>query len=57
MACCGRAAGTGGPGLQYEVTTSKGNVYTVNTTAEARLKITSEAGGPGTATYKAVPKK
>lgn len=57
MACCGKAAGTGGPGLQYEVTTSKGNTYTVNTIAEARLKITVEAGGSGTATYKAVPKK
>lgn len=51
MACssCGQKAGAS---VAYEVTTNKGNTYTVATTAEARLKITLEGGG----TYKPVPK-
>lgn len=52
MACssCGQKTGAS---VAYEVTTNKGNTYTVNTTAEARLKITTEGGG----TYRPVARK
>lgn len=54
---CSSCGGRSSAAVQYEVTTSQGNTYTVSSVAEARLKINLEAGGSSASSYKAVPKK
>lgn len=50
MGCCGQKSGTK---LEYLVTLQDGSQHTVQSIAEARIKISTGGGG----TYKAVPKK
>jgi len=41
--------------MKYQVTTSQGNTYTVDSVVEAKVKISTEAGGEHAASYKAIP--
>lgn len=48
MGCCGQKAGAR---IKYEVKTNDGKTYTVDSLADAKLKIATGGGG----TYRAVP--
>lgn len=52
MACRSCGGGVSSASIEYKVTTNKGNVYTVASIPEVRVKLALEGGGQ----YKAVPK-